>query len=562
MYKITLLGIISLLSLEVGAATRYVSNEATNGYAIGADSGTAATKGAPWLTMSYAVANASSGDTIVANCGTYTNTGSLTPAATNLIIQSETPLCATITSSSGTTSVLQVNVAATGITVKDVILDGAGTKAAGITFDASNNVTTTLQGTKIVNVRTHGLTSMARVTSLTMRGGWSIVLSGDTGTTQSGINGVPTQTSTWSISDGSVVQTCPAAATTACNGILLSPTGALTATLSNVTISSFGIDGAGDIRGFYSEGVTTLTVTNLDTFYSGSLNPTYYGIIIPNDAVDTSTISIRNSDVEAAAFGNNTNIGIQIGNNAVPAVSNKVVITLFTNNSTKNTNHGILFGYISNALGYNNFVYNAYTGLVAKVLTGNSGFYDNFVYGYPLDDGALRSRGSTNNFFAHNAVYVDKNATSTALPIYINDSPEGANSGTAYVNNIVESAIAGIKTVDVDAGDTATFSGNNYAVSNPNFEYQASAYSTLAAWAAAQETSATGVVSGFRKGDTVSKSFFYQVPTSSNINAGVYTALVKYDANGVRFNSPRNKGPFSTAINRPSYNTRSTYVAR
>lgn len=556
--KILTVLLLFLMPIVGTAATRYVSNSATNGYAVGTDSGAAATKGAPWLTMSYAVANASSGDTIVANCGTYTNTGSLTPAATNLIIQSEIELCATITSSSGTNSVLLVNLAASGIAVRDVILDGAGTKNAGVTFDPSNDVTASFYGTRVINTRTNGMTSMARVTSLTMDGNWSIVLNGDSGTTQNGINGVPSQTSTWNIQNGSVSQTCPAAATTACNGILLSPTGALTATITNVKVAQRGVSGAGEARGLYSEGVPSLTINNLDTSYTGDTSVTYYGIIIPNDAVDTSTISVINSDVVADDFGQNTNIGIQIGNNALPAVSNKVVVSKFSNNSTKNTNHGILFGYIQNAQGSNNFVWNAYTGLVAKVVTGSSGFFNNFVYGYPFDDGALRSRGSTNNFFAHNAVYIDKNATTSALPIYVNDSPEGANSGTQYVNNIIEVVPTGIKAVDVDSGDTATFTNNSYDTGNPNFEYQASSYASLSAWISAQETLASGVASGFVKGPSISKEFFKLKENSSNLGSGSFTSLVKYDAAGYRFSTPRNRGPYSLSRDF----SRVPYVAR
>jgi uncharacterized metal-binding protein len=497
MIRYLLLVLFLFVSLEAGAATRYVNGAtASNGFGIGNDTTGDGSLSTPWATASKAVTTASDGDTIVFNCGTYTNTGSLTPTVANLILQSYTPQCATITSSSGTNSNLLINLAATGITVGDVILDGAGTKTANVTFDAANNVAATFTGTKFKGARTHVMTSMARVTSLTMNGGWDATIIGDSGTTNTFINGVPSQTSTWSITNGSGYFPCTATATTACQAILLSPPGGqLTATVSGVKIGFVGT-GSGDVIGIKSEGVLSGTYSNNTFTYSGSTDKTVYWIQIPNDASDASTVSVTDNSGTADALSSTTSIGFQIGNNDVPTTSNNITVSRFSGNYSARTNHGFLFGYIANAKGQRNVCYYAETCFVSKTTTGTTVWESNIAYGGPMTAGALRARGDTGGDFRNNTVLINEGAGTSALGIYVNESPEAANSGTTFRNNAIASIPAVTNIVNVDAGDTATFRNNAY-LGGAGWKYQSSTYADLAAWQAVETTAIAPSTMGF-----------------------------------------------------------------
>jgi hypothetical protein len=441
--------------------TYYISNTESNGFAIGNDSNAGTSRTAPWLTASKFASTAVAGDLGLFNDGTYQHTGSLTPAAP-LTYRGWNRGTAILQSTSGTNSTVLINLAATGSVFDGMVFDGGGTKAGCFTFDTGNDVAVSIVNCVLRNTTTHTLTATGRLKTLLFSGN-TVSLIGTSGTTNNAINGVPTPAgSVWTITGNIFNVTAVPGATTATAAILLSsPSGVLTAVVSGNVINLIGTGAAGDVRGVYSEGLAAVTISNNRITYTGSKQNQFLGILTPNDAVDTSIVSVFGNEIDGTVFGENTNIGIMIGNNDLPAVSNKITLLRCDTNTVRNCNHGVMFGYVSGAKGYRNRVHNALVGLLLKTTTGGSGHFSSIVTGGNFNSGALRSRGDTNGFFMNNTVHCIGPAADT-VPVMIDESPEAANAGTVFANNCITTEGTLTNYVLVAIGSAASYSANNY----------------------------------------------------------------------------------------------------
>jgi len=126
--------LLQFLSLPIQAATWYVSNTATNGYALGSDSNDGQTSGTPFLTVARADASASAGDIINVNpssIGYQETSGSLGYLVLDkpLTLQTDPALVnigkAAVMPAIGADRPLQL--AANGIVLQDLVIDANDT---------------------------------------------------------------------------------------------------------------------------------------------------------------------------------------------------------------------------------------------------------------------------------------------------------------------------------------------------------------------------------------------------------------------------------------------------
>lgn len=132
-------------------ATKYVSQSATNGYLVGADTNDGSTKLLAKLTLESAMAAASNGDTIVLNDGVYT-ASTFFNVTKGLTINPETPYGAHLKRNGAQSRVLNVNYVGS-VSLGKLVLDAEGNASTSpLSVINSGGLTSlTLDGTRLSN---------------------------------------------------------------------------------------------------------------------------------------------------------------------------------------------------------------------------------------------------------------------------------------------------------------------------------------------------------------------------------------------------------------------------
>jgi hypothetical protein len=256
-----------------------------------------------------------------------------------------------------------------------------------------------------------------------------------------------------------------------------------------------------------------------------------------------------------------TGHGIDVGNDvdASPAGNNSLTGVKVFSNTIDGFNHGIIFAWITGAYAYGNLIQNVVIGLVAKLTTSclYSGNIVASMEGTPFN-AALRGKADTNSIFANNLVLIDSSCATTEGMYASQDSNTPQNgSGTQFVNNSIfgTTQVAVYALVD-SGGTTATFKNNNYFALGGNgataWNYAGTTYATLAAWAAAHETTATGVDPTFMQpqaGLMFVRSGDYRVRSSNATlyRAGAFVDFATRDARGRPFAQTPTVGAYEVA---------------
>jgi hypothetical protein len=189
---------------------------------------------------------------------------------------------------------------------------------------------------------------------------------------------------------------------------------------------------------------------------------------------------------------------------------------LVYNNAINGCNHGILCCFVSNAKVYTNQVQNVVIGLVDKLST-DCQWTGNTVSLLDGSNAALRGKGSTRGVFASNLVLLD-NTCNTSTFIMANADPIGpvGSTGMIFSNNLLYATAQVTAAVNVDPISAATFTNNNYystgGFGSTAFQYRGTTYSSVAAWAAAQEATATNTDPTFFNYVLAN----YRIPTADN----------------------------------------------
>lgn len=517
--------------------TRYVSNSTANGYAVGVNSGAGTSKSAPWLTLAYAIANCTAGDTIVLNDGAYSETTYLNPTKANLIINGETDYGATFTVTTAGVSARTIyqNASATGLTLGKIIIDssGGGGQNFAIQADISTAVPAlTIHGTKLKNYLQTAIKGGAHLASLVMDSGWEIsgagtvhcieMLNGDAGTALvlNIDNGTITNTNMGNVTAG--VFCNPAAAMASFNATI----GA------GVVMNLTAANSANKVDGVYLQSVTVADISPSTINIFNSVTP--YGVEIPNSTVlgAPNATSVRVHDIAGNLNSSNltctSGANIFIGDDTdVTTNQNKLGGVLVYRNNLSGPTHGYAFGMISGAKGWGNKATD--NSLLGFLIKGGSGTASNQWFGNlcRIKSSATGSHyyckgasGTGNGFYNNTSILDTGFIPSAVYNITANNALNAAN--CEYKNNNIYIHDTPTKIAFIDVGQAAVFGNNNYysevALPANVFSYTGTGYNTIAAWTAAQETTATNIAPGFTN---FSGSDYSLSSTSGILNVGV-----------------------------------------
>lgn len=548
-------------------ATIYVSQTATNGYAVGDDARTranAASKSTPVLTVTRALAVSENNDIIVINDGIYAEDSYIAPVKTGLTINAQNDYMVTIRAASGTTRVLHQANTGAGLILGKIILDANGTQGTVITTDSSNTVASlTLKGTRLVNFTQYGLSSM-KLSNVTLQDKWLIESLVCTNINSNGIVLTSPGAATYNIKDGTINLATTNNVPVNVYGIkiasgdvsLITDISGNAITINNTSTGTQYIYGVSVVathagckttitdntittgssksctqRGIYSVGQVEYTIadnTVVPVPITGDVS-TFRGIEVPNSAILTNKCWIYNNEVGGVAKAFDlTGTSVLIGNDVdvEPATHDSINGIWAYGNTANNYNHGVFLGWVTGGTVVGNNVNHGTIGVIGKHTT-RCLFTGNIIDGIG-SGGALRSKGSANDVFANNTVIMTTESEVTGLAI----SCTNATTGAVFANNIIY--MSGIAALAVIVADTsaATFFSNDYYTDssfaeNP-FAYQGTTYANLAAWIAAQESTALNINPAF-----VSYPTDLRIPAS---NTGLYHAGVKKAFNARDYN--------------------------
>ena len=317
-------------------ATYYVSNTASNGYAVGSDSNTtgqAISKSTPWLTIAHAFSAASTGDTIIVNNGTYVESGANPLVQTkqfNLTAQTNGQVI--VRASAGAGTILAILSGSSGSVYTGIVFDAQGisydcvssnygTQFAALTFTACQWNNYTQYGLTVndcQNCTINGAWSSSNASGLSTAAGSTCSalylegasyagnvynVTGGTITATVGVNvtfqGIQCNTNgqntgTWNISGTSVIVTQTVATTNLTFGIYFSGTG--TGNVCNVSNCLVSVTTAGSaghsVYGIYLRAITAsdnCTGNTVSVSASVSIAQPIYGIWCENATAYTVT---------------------------------------------------------------------------------------------------------------------------------------------------------------------------------------------------------------------------------------------------------------------------------
>jgi len=478
------------------APTRFVSNSAANGYAIGANSGSGDTRDAPWLTIEHAIANSVDGDVIYINDGSY-------PAATfynvvdkGLTFVAQNRRAVTISATGSQTRNVNISASANRLVrFYGLVFSGVGSAQAAITIGSAAL-------TSLLTVEAHDcrfenhshrliLSNAHRRLNLIVRGceaessAWAGLNLVQVQSHEEGsfdirglaINGDMTSTSTKVVVEIQSVASLSQAYVSGVNG---------TVTASSTSGGLYGVR----IRNVDDARIVGNALTISRT---GGANSGAYMIYC-----DNATLSAHRGIIEDNGGGNLCNGGYLaiIGADGATAGTGRhndgriARNDMLANPTAASPIHGYMIGYGSGGEVVDNVSDGAALATIAKEHTGGL-FARNTIR--RCNSQAIRAKGAVGTIWEDNIVEMD--ASFVGTPVYIDantDSPI-VDSDVTIRNNTFNVDATPPRVVDVLTGSSAAFSGNTYNISglgSDPWRYQGVAYQTLADWRAAIEPTA------------------------------------------------------------------------
>lgn len=552
--------------------TIFVSKTATNGFAVGSDSNTLAQAKAPnrqtpFATIKQAFAQASAGDLIVINDGTYSGTdldaslGYLNMVSKGVTLRAHRSGQVTLQATTGARVVrIQTMPSGAVISLTGIVIDGGDGAQHCIETDGTTNpYTLTLTNCSTLNPTVRGLVLASTKVALSLfnhthSSGVSrallycnVMASG----ASVSIVGGSTTVSQQSLNQGGIeLRATEAGASVSISGHTV-----------DVTLQS-SLTGNGTHDGIAIYNMSSVSVTNCSVAVRGTPGSRIgCGIRVSQTSAINVTPTITGNTVVNETRGG---YGILAGSDGtgvgdgyvVDPVVNDNIISGVAANQTVGPIHGILLGFNVGGEARRNRIYDCGLAMIQKKnLTSGALFAANTIrltafagVGYSI---GMYAKGALNTRFVNNSVYVnDASANAAQLQHVQADDVSGTNSsGIEYRNNAFYfTGSAAVKFVNVGASQSVTFSNNLYyspaALPANCFSYQGANYSTVATWAAAQEATA---VSGDPKFTDAANDNFILLAGSACIGAGVAASGVTTDKAGNAFASPPSIGAYEYA---------------
>ena len=400
--------------------------------------------------------------------------------------------CVLQAAAGATTRVLHTNYAAT---IGKVTIDGNNIAQSCITTNSGSDVSgLTLHGTAFLNP-TQNWVYGTHLQNFTLDGTWTAQSNSAAAFYGFNFTSAAAGNGTYAINGGTVTQTGAGAVTN--NAFTFAPVASgLTVDISgNTTYTKTAANTAAVLRGISATGVTTLKIANQTCTFTGATAANNASTCIAaNNATITSTATIHDVSADMGSTSNQGGIVVMIGDNddTTPAHPNSITGEVY-NVTGSNSNHGILFGWVTDGKSHNNKMINTLLNTSGKGTTRLLS-YNNLMIGVPTL-GAMVSKNGTNDQHYNNTWIATGNG---GVCERATNSTAGTvpSTGIIFKNNICQmgSYTGQFVQVDTDGGggaSTATFSNNLYWTTNTPtsyWVYQTNSYSTAATWGAAHET--------------------------------------------------------------------------
>lgn len=510
-YSVFVLSLITigLLSFanKASAATIYVSNSATNGYAVGNDSNTyaqAQNKATPYLTLTKATSSSvSNGDTIVINDGIYNEIAAVITARYGLTITNDSVTGVLggviIRAASGTARVLHLNQnggTTQTYTLGPIVLDANNAQDSCLTIDSINDIANlVINGTQFLNPKLGWISAAGHLQNLTMSGNWTATANTSAAGGFNGfyLNGSATNPGIYSISNGTITQTNIGGTSSTYNhGFNFEPaTSGLIISLSGVTINKTAGATGGTLYGIYSIGAgnPSLTLNNVNYNFTGA-STIMYGVVV-NGQVGLSitggsytysgaSATMRGvSGTNLASFSMNGGTFAYTGGptrvSAVEiyegaSITTSCLIHSLTGDLGSPYGNGYLImvgsdgdpgasaNHITNPRVYNNNLSSSNHGILLGYVTGGA------VYNNITDQTVIGviSKYSTNNVYYNNII---KNVTTGGA------LRAKGGTGTSFYNNTVTLGAYGVGEFTTDGALSNTFKNNIIYTTESNFQF-------------------------------------------------------------------------------------------
>lgn len=480
--------------------THFVSQSATNGYAVGVDSGPGTSKSAPWLTITFAIANAPTGSVIEVNNGTYQAATFYNVNDRSIAIQARSLGTVILQAANTQTRVVNLNLLATTRTLRlqNLVLDGRNDTTRALSLGNSALALGIGAGLVLRNCIMKDCT-----TSYIQSASHKTVNYDISGLTCSGTAN-DTGIFIGSAQEGSVlIQNVFFSAVNTGSGrqgIWITEAAGST----GITAKVYGVTGSINTTNAASSW-TAIRIENVDNAEIRGCNMTVTGgASTALYTINSSTLGITaNNAIISGNGGHNggatTGYTIRVGTDASGAGDNQHNNPLIENNNiTANVNatnsiHGMMVGWGSGGTIRNNTVNGAAYGLLAKDWTG--GTFENNTATNFTESGiyAKAANGTTFRDNTLNSVIANANGTVRVGPDLV---PMVNSTGVVIEDNILNIDFNPPRIVNVEVDSDAAFDSNFYGINvtlgtSPSpWEYDGTGYNTLAAWKAAIEPTA------------------------------------------------------------------------
>lgn len=541
-------------------AVRYVSNTAVNGIPVGVNSG-AGGIGAPWLTVDYAIANATSGDTIMLNDGSYAANTTYAISTKSLTFLPVVDYMATLTASLGASAaqVLHFSFSGGTLTLGKIILDGNATGTFptnnGLTItDTAAKVTVNLNGTRIQNYVQNAVQATGTATKVDFTAnGVEIIGSTAAAGSRGGyfFNGVIEGTLQWI--DGAITISKKSTATYGAIYLLARASGVV-ASVSNVTVALTlltGLTGTSMHYGFRIWNIANVIIQDCEITLDGNGTtrngaPIWVSANTASPAVDSGGAIIRRNTISAFIAGGYGIVNGQDGSFATAdGLADNCVIednVIIGNAASESSVHAILAGFCDAPTIRRNKMSRFGIGVICKDTNGGKVEANIATM---ITGQAFRSKGATNVEFNNNTSVFPSSTYQNGYSLYNDiDAVTGVSAtGTVFRNNLCVNFVSTAGYFYNDSTSDATFENNNYVTlgaSDPTngWSYRGSTYATLALWAAAREATAMAVNPRFA--NAANEDFYVRNPRLAR--AGVAVSGLTSDYYGRAFLNPPSVG--------------------
>lgn len=474
----------------------YVSQSATNGYAVGADTNSGTSEATPKLTLDGAMSAAVNGDTIVINDGIYTS-ATFFSLTKGLTIRAETDYGVVLRRTGAQSRVLNVNYAGS-VTLGKIVLDAEGNAGTSpLSSSAAASATTlTLAGTKLRNAGAGAPSGALNSTQLNLVVR-DAILDGDA--PLGGLRATALASGFQDI-DGLTFDTSAGAGASgsSCGAVMLF------ATATGVTMHVRRVSGVWKSANAANAAIVTRGVRGIIERNRG--------LRIVGTDTSAAVIKVENTSVQAdnvvVRYNQGTNecpgqYLILVGTDIAGANDSKTNYPHVYRNDVAGTSaaslmHGIMLGNVKGGVVFANRVRKSAIPLLSKLQTERAYFDDNDVDESPTNTGSgcLRAKGSINTDFVGNRVRMSSGNLNPAAVINQDPTIPTFSAGVSIIGNHFYSPVqmdsAGIVGGSGDTSD-GTFMLNNWMA--PSYGVSAwvvgtTAYSSLAAWQSAKEATA------------------------------------------------------------------------